>query len=121
MKKLLLIGLLVLMVGCANSPMVTDWRASSNKKAMVNLRPDMSVAEVLKVMGSPDKTEMYRGKDREVVLVYLYITEGMGIYRRRWNESNYTPLVFINERLDGWGWSNLEETAQRYEVVFKAR
>lgn len=120
MKKLLLIGLLILMAGCANTPMATNWRASGNKKAMVNLRPDMSVAEVLKVMGSPDKTEMYRGKDREVVLVYLYITEGMDMYGR-WNQSNYTPLVFINERLDGWGWSNLEETAQRYEVVFKAR
>ncbi len=120
MRKVLLIVGLLFFAGCENSAIVTDWRASGNKKAMINLRPGMSIDGVLKVMGSPDKTEMYRGKDREIVLVYLYITKGI-VYGRLWNESNYTPLVFINERLDSWGWSNLEETAQRYEVVFKAR
>lgn len=43
--------------GCAGSPAQTSWRASANRKAMVGVRPDMSVDEVSKVMGPPDKTE----------------------------------------------------------------
>ncbi len=41
-------------------------------------------------MGQPDKTEMYRGKNNEVILTYLYITEGKDFQSCRWNEFNYT-------------------------------
>jgi hypothetical protein len=123
MNKLicLLLACSVFLAGCAGSPIQTGWRASENKKAMVNVRPDMSIDEVSRIMGSPDKTELYRAKTNEAILVYLYITEPRYIYTRRWNESNYTPFVFINERLQGWGWPNLEATAQRYEFVIKER
>ena len=107
--------------GCAGSPARTGWHASSNRKAMVNVRPDMSVGEVSKIMGPPDKTELYGGKGDEPILVYLYITEGRDTYSRTWNESNYTPFVFIDDRLNGWGWANLEHVAQRYEFVIKQR
>jgi hypothetical protein len=107
--------------GCAGSPAQTSWRASANRKAMVSVRPDMSVDEVSKVMGPPDKTELYRGKNNEAILVYLYITEGMDMYRRTWNESNYTPFVFVDDRLHGWGWPNLEAAAKNYEFVIKER
>ena len=50
-------------------------RASANQRAMVSVRPDMSVEEVSKIMGAPDKTELFRGKDNEYILVYLYITQ----------------------------------------------
>jgi hypothetical protein len=93
----------LLLAGCAGSPIRTGWRASDNKEAMVRVRPDMTVAEVTKIMGRPDKTELYRGKNDEAVLVYLYITEGRDIVTREWNESNYTPFVFVNDRLYGWG------------------
>jgi len=81
----------------------------------------MSVDEVSKVMGPPDKTELYRGKNNEAILVYLYITEGKDIYRRTWNESNYTPFVFVNDRLHGWGWPNLEAAAKTFEFIIKER
>ena len=71
---------------------------------MVGVRPDMSVDDVAKVTGPPDKTALYRGENNEAVLVYLYITEGMDMYRRTWNESNYTPFVFVTDLLHGWGW-----------------
>jgi len=81
----------------------------------------MTVDEISKVMGPPDKTEMYRGKNNEAILVYLYITEGKDVETRRWNEGNYTPFIFVNDRLYGWGWQNLEATAQKYEFIIKER
>jgi hypothetical protein len=109
------------MLGCAGSPVRTGWQASHHTEAMVRVKPDMTATEVVKIMGNPDKTELYRGKNDEVILVYLYITEGRDIFTREWNESNYTPFVFVNDRLYGWGWPNLEATAQRYEFVIKRR
>jgi hypothetical protein len=110
-----------LLSGCAGSPVRTGWRASENRQAMVRVRPDMTVDEVSEIMGLPDKTELYRGRSDEAILVYLYITEGKDIYTRRWNESNYTPFVFVNDRLHAWGWPNLEAAAQKYEFVIKER
>ena len=80
-----------------------------------------SVEEVTRVMGLPDKTELWRGKNEEAVLVYLYITEGKDLVTRQWNESNYTPFVFVNNRLHSWGWDQFHSLAQRYELVIKHR
>lgn len=55
------------------------------------------------------------------MLTYLYITEGKDMETRTWNESNYTPLIFINDRLNGWGWNQLDTAAKRYEFVIKQR
>lgn len=61
--------------GCAGSPVRTQWQADAHNKAMLKLRPNMTSNEVIKLMGNPNKTEMYRGKNGETILVYLYITE----------------------------------------------
>jgi uncharacterized protein DUF3192 len=112
---------LAVLVGCAGSPIQTSRRATENRKAMINVRPDMSVEEVMRVMGPPDKTELWRGKNEEAVLLYLYITEGKDIVTRQWNESNYTPFVFVSNRLHSWGWDQFQSLAQRYELVIKNR
>ena len=73
MKKLTLLLFVFVMVhvGCAGSPVQTSWRASENKKHMADLKPDMTTQETLNLMGVPDKTEMYRGKNHEVVLTRI--------------------------------------------------
>lgn len=109
------------LAGCAGSPAQTGWRAAENKKNMIGLKPDMTTEQVVKLMGPPDKTEMYRGKNNDSILTYLYITEGMDTYSRRWNETNYTPLIFVNDRLSGWGWNQLDTASKRYEFVIKER
>lgn len=116
-----LVAVAVTVAGCAGSPAQTGMRASENKKSMVGLKPDMTAEQVTKLMGPPDKTEMYRGKNNEAVLTYLYITEGKDTYTRRWNETNYTPLIFVNDRLNGWGWNQLDTAAKQYEFVIKER
>lgn len=115
----LMLMLLIAFVSCAGSPYRTQAAAEKHRKAMINLRPDMTRREVVDVMGPPDKTELYRGKQNEPILVYLYITEGKDIVTRKWSEANYTPLVFVGERLMGWGWSYLNGTAKKYEFIIK--
>ena len=120
MKKLLLILLLCfVLVGCAGSPIRTWSQATHNTNAMIGLKPDMTPEEVTDLMGKPQKTEMYRGKNGEPILVYLYITEGRDTFTRQWSEANYTPLVFEDNKLMGWGWNYLNGTAQKYEFVIK--
>jgi len=119
MKKLLVVLLCLGLVGCAGSPIRTTWQAGDHTRAMIKLKPDMTPEEVIKLMGNPDKTEMYRGKNEETVLVYLYITEGMDTFSRRWTDANYTPLVFENNKLAGWGWNYFNGTAQKYEFTIK--
>lgn len=111
----------VALTGCVGSPIKTYARAFENNKSMLGLKPDMTVEQVAQLMGQPDKTEMYRGKNNEVILTYLYITEGKDSKSRRWNESNYTPLIFINDLLNGWGWNQFNTITSRYEIIIKER
>ena len=109
----------LLVSGCAGSPVATGWAAGRHTSAMLKLKVGMSTDEVIKLMGKPEKTEMYRGKQGESILIYMYITEGMDTYSRRWSEANYTPLIFVSDELDGWGWSYLNNTSKKYEFVVK--
>ena len=119
MKNLLIILLCIGLVGCVGSPMRTSFLAGRHTKAMIKLQPDMTPEEVIKLMGNPDKTEMYRGKGGEPILVYLYITTPRDAFTRQWSEANYTPLVFENNKLAGWGWNYFNGTAQKYEFIIK--
>ena len=106
-------------ISCAGSPARTGWVASSNKAAMVNVKPDQTPEDVITIMGQPEKTELYRGNNDEPILVYLYITEGKDAYTRKWSEANYTPFVFVENKLRGWGWSFFNGTAKKYEFIIK--
>lgn len=81
----------------------------------------MTMDEVVHVMALPGKTELHRGKNSEAIIVYLYVTEGKDSSNRRLNESNYMPFVFLNYRLYGWGWQNLEAAAQKFEFIITDR
>lgn len=120
MKRIIVTFVVCIMTaGCAGSPIRTQWQASAHNQAMLRLQPGMTSEEVIKVMGNPDKTEMYRGKNGENVLVYLYITEGKDITTRHWSEANYTPVVFEDNKLIGWGWNYFNSAAQKYEFTIK--
>lgn len=119
MKRILVVAMASLMLyGCAGSPVM---REASNTKGMLQLRPDMTVEQVLRVMPPPEKTEMYRGKNNEVVLTYFYLTNSKGYVTSPNNEANFTPLVFIDNKLNGWGWDHLNTSANKYEFVIRHR
>ena len=108
----------ILLGGCAGSPMALE---KQNSKNLLLLKPNMTIEELIISMGTPQKTEMYRGKNNEIVMTYFYLTNGMGYVHNPENETNYTPVIFIDNRLTGWGWSQLDTTANRYECIIKRR
>ena len=117
--QIFLLVVIALSYGCAGSPYQTQAIAEQHKEAMVNLQPDISPSQVQNLMGPPDKTELHRGKNDEPILIYLYITEGKDLYSRKWSEANYTPVVFVDQKLMGWGWGYLNRTAKQYEFIIK--
>lgn len=120
LRWLCLVAVAVALAGCAGSPAKPGIRAYENKKNMVDLKPDMTTEQVTELMGPPDKMVKYRGKNNEAVLAYLYITEYIETYTSRgWNKNNYTPFIFVNDRLSGWGWHQLDTAAKRYEFVIR--
>jgi hypothetical protein len=51
-----------------------------------------------------------------------FVAEGVNVdeyTNRGWNKDNFTPLIFVDDRLSGWGWSQLNAAAQRYEFVIR--
>jgi hypothetical protein len=74
----------------------------------------MTTEQVRNLMGPPDKMVMQRGKNNEAVLIYLYITLYVDTYSRGWDKNNYTPVIFVDDRLSGWGWNHLDRAAERY-------
>ncbi len=118
LRWLCLVAVTVALAGCAGSPAKPGIRVYENKKHMVNLQPEMTTKQITNLMGSPDKIVMYRGKNNVDVHTYLYITENKKTYTSRvW--SNYTPFIFVNDRLSGWGWHHLDFTAKLYEFVIR--
>ena len=114
MKKILLISI-IFIAGCAGSPIQTQSEAKKNRKAMISLSPGVTKNEVLEMMGQPRKTEFYTSEGDSIEL-WFYLTEGTTIHNKRIIETNFTPLVFEDERLIGWGSRYLDEHIKKYEL-----
>ena len=67
------------------------------------------------VISKPFKTAMYT-KNEVVIEVVYYYTEFQGDSSYRVDDSELTPLVFINGKLDSWGWESWVEKAKRYDI-----
>lgn len=114
MKKLLLISI-IFIAGCPGSPIQTESEANKNRKAMIGLIPGVTKNDVLEIMGEPRKTEFYISKGVNLEF-WFYLTEGTTSRDRRMIETNFTPLVFENGKLIGWGNRHLDEHIEKYEL-----
>ena len=114
MKKILFIAI-IFVVGCQGSPFQMQWEAESNRNSIVKLSPGQTKDNVLKTMGRPRKTELYPSEEENLEL-WFYLTEAATGYGRGVVETNYTPLVFENNKLIGWGNSYLDENIKKYEL-----
>ena len=116
----ILIG--VLLTGCAS----LDAIRSQNRQSLMSLSAGMSKAEVLTVMGTktinsengqinnPYRTEMYRSQGHTFELLFYYTD----LKRRDGaiTDDELTPLVIMDGKLDGWGWSYWNGLIQKYEL-----
>ena len=127
MKSCIGIGLLVIGLGCSYS--LDKFAYETRIKINSKLSYGMSKQEVISLMGNdvymadggegviskPFKTAMYT-KNEVVIEVVYYYTEFQGDSSYRVDDSELTPLVFINGKLDSWGWESWVEKAKRYDI-----
>jgi hypothetical protein len=116
------------LIGC--SPMykvdLSDKFRAVNRDRLNSLSLGMNKSQVLDVMGTvpyeyygnitnnPYRVEAYTIK-QDVVNVIFYWTD----VRERdgaITEDELTPIVLINDKVVGWGWTQWEQTAVRYSI-----
>ena len=111
------------LIGCSS----TDSISSQNRQNMTGLYTGMPRQNVLASMGTntirsadgrlinnPYRTEIYRSPRHEFELLLYFTAEnrrGDGI-----TNDDLTPLVIMDGKLDGWGWSYWNTLVQKYEL-----
>lgn len=102
MKRLVAIGicLAVVFCGCASSRLRSSSLFLPDDKSL-SLRRNMSPYEVVELMGNPQKP----------ILIYFYANEAGGL-RSSFSKDKCTPLVFVDNKLAGWGWDYLHGAAK---------
>lgn len=116
-RKVIYLAMFVLLCGCAGSPLQTGVQAERNRMQMGDVKIGMNFNQVRRIMGSPHKREKrtINGKEYEV---WYYITKEVLLFQSRYLNSNFTPFIFLDDNLQGWGWklfnSIFEEEPTRY-------
>ena len=98
MKKLLLLVMAVVLVGCAGLEKAR--LGENNRDKLSSLSIGMDRSRVLGEMGKPWKTEAYaKGGSTYFVLYYVtsHIPDG------KTTDEEMTPLIFKDNKLQGWG------------------
>lgn len=123
MKKLLLVLFCLGLVGCAT----LEGFRMKNRQNLLQLSIGMTKQEVMNIMGNeavydfsgssannPYRSEIMQGKDKTFEVLYYYtdIKASDGAI----TDDELTPVVFDNGKAIGWGWSFLQDNAQKYEI-----
>jgi hypothetical protein len=96
--------ILVFFSGCGLVTLTTtSIEASGHKDNFSNIKIGMSSDQVKGVLGTPNKTESFSLNEGRKILVWFFLTEGRAPFHRL-DDTNYTPIVFENEILTGWGY-----------------
>jgi len=112
----------IILSGCAQLSQIR----ADNRQKLNQLSSGMTKQEVLNVMGTktvtaqdtvitnPYRTEMYRSNGHvfEIILYYTDIHKQDGAI----TDDELTPLVIIDGKLDGWGWSYWNNLINKYEI-----
>ena len=140
MKKILLVLLCLGLVGCTSLGHLDKLR-TENRQNLLKFKIGMSKQEVIEIMGNktatdsyanyekvtatnPYKSEILQGKDKTFEVLYYFIESKHQKVVDAWGwsqaapitDDELTPLVFDNGKLIGWGWSFLQDNAQKYEI-----
>lgn len=92
----------IFFVGCGGSTVKTQAKAEQNINSLLALDLGMTQDEVLIAMGKPKKKKTHQLGDRTVE-AWFYLTEGLIINDTMMRDSDYTPVVFEDGKLAGWG------------------
>lgn len=122
---------LMTLFGCAT----LDSVRAHNREKLLLLSPGMTKSEVLQVMGTetvttyvdviassyittaitnPYRSELYRSAGH-VFEILLYYTD-----KKKADDAitddELTPIIIMDGKLDGWGWSYWDSLIQKYEI-----
>jgi hypothetical protein len=93
-----------LIIGCTSG--FTAYRMvnkdNANIKNLEKIKIGMTKTEVLTLMGTADKSEIFERKDVAVEILY-YLTSGSYAPNTGWQNIDSTPVVFEAGILKGWG------------------
>ena len=92
-----------------------------NNTRIMTLQPGMTPEEVVEHIGpsgnsrvpNPVRGEVYPAGDDTFRAFFFYTGTG---YVASILDSDLMPVVFKNERLDGWGWSYWKSTVTQYNI-----
>ena len=116
------------LAGCSSM----DSIRTENRQRMAGLSSGMSRHDVLAVMGTktirsaegrlisnPYRTKLYRTPRHEFELLLYYTDENL--YHEVITDEELTPLVIMDGKLDGWGWSHWNALVQKYDLYLWLR
>jgi len=69
--------------------------------------------------GKPYKTEYYKGKNGEAIIIYKYLTN-LTDSNSEITDINLTPIFFENYELVGWGTPYWETIQNKYGPVLES-
>ncbi len=95
--------LFIFLAGCAGSPLQTSVEAEKNRMQIGDVRLGMNQAFVRNIMGPAYKKEIRIINAREYE-VWYYLTKGTLLDQTRYLDENFTPFIFSENALVGWGW-----------------
>ena len=127
-KSFIGIGLLVIGVGCSTPDPVAQLEKITldTRVNILKLSSGIGKQEVIIIMGSesysiggaqinkPFRSSMYN-KNGDMIEILFYYTE-LRQSDGKITDDELTPLVFINGKLDSWGWESWVEKAKRYDI-----
>jgi hypothetical protein len=104
MKKYIFISsiFLFLLTSCVKTSTQYGVIAENNRIKMLNISKEMASCDVSLLMGKPYKKEI-KSIDNKEYEVWLYLTEDPLLGQTMLIKRNFTPLIFENCKLLGWG------------------
>lgn len=113
----ILLTLIFFVVACATGP--PHWNYAVARHNLLKLQVGMDKEEVISVIGgNPYKNEAFSTPEGDILEAYFYLTEYKTDerYKRLMTDDVFTPLIFINNELVGWGWSFYQDTTKKYDI-----
>jgi len=108
MKRVLVIMLALFLCGCGYMK-----AAKKNNDLMLTLKTGQTKDQVLGIMGDPSRNEKYNTNGKNID-VWFYRTD-TDIYALE--DDNFTPVIFEDDRLVGWGRNLYEEKIEYRSMI----
>ena len=105
---------------CNNSPLKSGVDADENKYNLTHVQIGMTEEEVVQIMGYPHATDSFTAPDNRMYDVWFYVTQAVYMGQKEMLPRNYTPLVFKNGYLEGYGYPFLNHLKMDIEQQKKS-